>query len=396
MKTRLRIQQKAAPRPSFTPVRGGLLQLKRADGGTPGPTGGCESCHGRNLQRAASQPSSFNPHPSEAPPIVHEVLRSPGQPLDAETRAFMEPRFGHDFSRVRVHADARAAESARMVNALAYSVGRDVVFGAGLYAPGTRAGHRLMAHELAHTIQQGDAQPGALERLEIGSPESGDEHEAGIASEAVMLGNLVNVSRNCAPQVAREPPPRDATPAPACPGPAKTVNVDLVSLRGSTRDAPADLDFANTVLAPCCVQFTMALGATVDAAHSDTWLGGDTVINTGTCGSATSEELDTYNGATTELGLSSRIRAFYVASISSGSRADSYPPYCATGTAAPLSGMVTVSNSGASRSLAHELGHILLNSATHPADTTNLMNPTNTATDNKLTPSQCATIYTNA
>ena len=81
------------------------------------------------------------------------------------------------------------------------------------------------------------------------------------------------------------------------PGPAKTVNVDLVSLRGSTRDAPADLDFANTVFAPCCVHFTMANGGTVDAANSDKWLGGDTVITTGTCVSATSEELDT----TTEL-----------------------------------------------------------------------------------------------
>ena len=62
------------------------------------------------------------------PPIVHEVLHSPGQPLDPATRAFMEPRFGHDFSTVRVHTDARAAASARTVNALAYTVGRDVVF----------------------------------------------------------------------------------------------------------------------------------------------------------------------------------------------------------------------------------------------------------------------------
>jgi hypothetical protein len=69
------------------------------------------------------------------PPIVNEVLRSPGQPLDAAICTFMEPRFGYDFSQVRVHTDARAAESARAVNALAYTVGRDVVFGAGQYAP---------------------------------------------------------------------------------------------------------------------------------------------------------------------------------------------------------------------------------------------------------------------
>jgi hypothetical protein len=136
----------------------------------------------------------------DVPPIVQEVLRSPGQPLDAATRAVMEPRFGHDFSRVpshiaaqskltisqpgdrfeqeaertaarvtstvpqpgrghdfsevRVHTDARAAESARAVGARAYAVGRDVVFGAGQYAPGGREGRRLMAHELAHVVQQ--------------------------------------------------------------------------------------------------------------------------------------------------------------------------------------------------------------------------------------------------
>ncbi len=64
------------------------------------------------------------------PPIVHEVLRSPGQPLDPATRGFMEPRFGHDFSQVRVHTDAKATESARALDALAYTVGQNIVFGA--------------------------------------------------------------------------------------------------------------------------------------------------------------------------------------------------------------------------------------------------------------------------
>jgi hypothetical protein len=82
------------------------------------------------------------------------VLHSPGQPLDAGERTFLEPRFGHDFSRVRVHTDARAAESARAVDALAYTVGQHIVFAERQYAPGTDAGRRLLAHELAHVIQQ--------------------------------------------------------------------------------------------------------------------------------------------------------------------------------------------------------------------------------------------------
>ena len=78
----------------------------------------------------------------------------PGEPLDAGTLAFMEPRFNYNFSKVRVHADSRAAESARSVNALAYTVGRDVVFGAGQYAPTTLSGRQLLAHELTHVVQQ--------------------------------------------------------------------------------------------------------------------------------------------------------------------------------------------------------------------------------------------------
>ena len=100
----------------------------------------------------------------QAPSIVHEVLHSPGRPLDAETRAFMEQRLGSDLSGVRVHHDARAAESARAVSARAFAVGQDVVFGAGQYAPATTAGRRLLAHELAHTISAGGRRAVAADR----------------------------------------------------------------------------------------------------------------------------------------------------------------------------------------------------------------------------------------
>src|SRR5512140_648141 len=82
------------------------------------------------LQRQAITDSPVQ----HVPPLVTDVLHSSGQPLDAATRSFMEPRFGHDFSGVRVHTDAKAAESARAVNASAYTVGRDIAFDAGQYA----------------------------------------------------------------------------------------------------------------------------------------------------------------------------------------------------------------------------------------------------------------------
>ncbi len=86
----------------------------------------------------APRPSPRQHDPQTVPPIVHEVLHSPGQPLDPETRTFFESRFHHDFGCVRVHTDCRAAKSAQAVNALAYTTGWHVVFGAGRYAPWTR------------------------------------------------------------------------------------------------------------------------------------------------------------------------------------------------------------------------------------------------------------------
>ena len=106
------------------------------------------------LQR--DEPNTSSAFPSAAP-IVHEVLGRSGQPLDSSTRAFMEPRFGHDFGNVRVHFDARSAASARSVKALAYTVGHDIVFSDGAFAPDDPSGRSLLAHELAHVVQQSDA-----------------------------------------------------------------------------------------------------------------------------------------------------------------------------------------------------------------------------------------------
>ncbi|BAM90277.1 hypothetical protein S58_42920 [Bradyrhizobium oligotrophicum S58] len=106
------------------------------------------------LQRQAGPGGAGAMSAAVAPPIVHDVLGSPGAPLDAATRAEMEPRFGHSFEAVRIHTDSRAAASARAVGAQAYTVGRNVVFGSGHYAPRSSSGRRLLAHELTHVTQQ--------------------------------------------------------------------------------------------------------------------------------------------------------------------------------------------------------------------------------------------------
>lgn len=165
-----------------------FLQRACACGRQSGAGGECTECRNKRLglQRQAVNDSG----PATAPPIVHEVLRSPGQPLDVATRAYMEPRFGQDFSWVRVHNGEKAAASAAAVDALAYTIGQEVVFGAEQYAPGTSAGRRLIAHELTHVVQQGtDWQGGST--LRIGPP--GDTFEQAAQRAAnnfpAVLGN---------------------------------------------------------------------------------------------------------------------------------------------------------------------------------------------------------------
>ena len=111
---------------------------------------------GREYQQAQRKPAAAaDLGQAMLPPTVKTVLQSPGQRLDPATQAFMEPFFGRDLSTVRMHSDGDAARSASAMNAKAYTVGHDIVFGVHQFAPGTPAGRRLIAHELAHFVQQG-------------------------------------------------------------------------------------------------------------------------------------------------------------------------------------------------------------------------------------------------
>jgi hypothetical protein len=136
------------------------------------------------------------------PPTVNSVLRSSGQPLDERIRSEMESRFGYDFQNVRVHTGARAAESARAVNARAYTVGRDIVMGAGDHTPDTQSGKRLLAHELTHVVQQsrgGSTGPSL-------HPGSAPEKEASRTSSTITSSNgPIHISCASAWGLARQP-----------------------------------------------------------------------------------------------------------------------------------------------------------------------------------------------
>ncbi len=176
--------------PSVATKAAGLLQRSCSCGQHTFAGSQCEDCtkkSGQSLQHTAvhSSPSGF------APPIVDEVLASTGNPLDEHTRDFMEQRFHHDFSHVRIHTDGKAAESAKAVDALAYTVGKNVVLGAGQYAPETSAGRRLLAHELTHVVQQQSVS--SFGALRVGAADSLSEREADAAASNVMLGLPVQV-----------------------------------------------------------------------------------------------------------------------------------------------------------------------------------------------------------
>src|SRR6266487_609777 len=310
MSTKLHTQIKttSTAAPSFMPVRTGQLQRTCTCGGVPGIDGECPECRRKrlSLQRRATNTTE----PSTVPPIVQDVLHSPGQPLDAGTRDFMEPRFGHDFSRiptytstagaiqtklainkpgdefeqeadriadqvlaapahpagsgvtphiqhfvrqptgqtdtvptsvdhaltsssrpleptlrqdmeqrfgydfsrVRVHSNDAAERSARDVNAQAYTVGHNIVFGAGRFVPGTCERRRLIAHELTHVVQQSGS-----EGTRVG--QSDEEHSLvplGLSANVVQRQSLETNQEDLDIAAEREyakggPPPKAKT-----------------------------------------------------------------------------------------------------------------------------------------------------------------------------------------
>jgi hypothetical protein len=136
-----RVADEVLAKPAHSDGSGAPPRIQRFSGGSDGQTG-------------------------VAPASVERALANPGKPLESALRQDMEQRFGHDFSHARVHSDAAAEQSARDVNAHAYTVGHDIVFGVGRFAPATHEGRRLIAHELTHVVQQsyGEAPSGPEKR----------------------------------------------------------------------------------------------------------------------------------------------------------------------------------------------------------------------------------------
>ena len=157
----------------------------------PYDSGQLKQCPTPHLSRRSAGQAST----ATAPVSVTQTLNSSGEPLSTETRAFFEPRFGHDFGRVRVHRDSAAAASAHDVAAHAYTVGQHLVFAQGRYDPASASGRALLAHELAHVVQQRQApdyQP--EEPLELGATSDGLERDAHGAAGRVLAGKAAGIT----------------------------------------------------------------------------------------------------------------------------------------------------------------------------------------------------------
>ncbi len=190
--------------------------------------GECKECERERkptVQRSASGPGAIGAVPSS----VYDTLNMPGEPLAADLRSRFEPRYQQDFSNVRVHTDARAAESARSINARAYTVGQHIAFDRGEYQPGTAAGQRLIAHELAHTVQQSGVQRFATEGLSVDASNSAFECEAEAAADHAMS--------------AAPPAARPALSAPVAGAPARVAR-----LARDWQDLPAPLPVTGHVV----------------------------------------------------------------------------------------------------------------------------------------------------
>jgi hypothetical protein len=373
--------------------------------GLPGGLGGLVSGVGSLFFKAREGGA----RPAEDDPATVQAELGPGKPLQSKVRSRMERVFGRSFGDVRTHTDAGARRLSEEQNARAFTVGNHVAFGEGEYRPGTLVGDALIAHEFAHVVQQGGSSR-AVAPMEIGgSTYHALEEDADNVAEGALLslwnrrkGGMTGVVQNLAPRLRtglRLSRCKDET----CSKGDKTINVDLVKLDGATGNPATDLSFADTVFSKCCVRFQKVKDETVnDLALTKQWLGGDTTLNRHTSAdSVHQEETDMLDGAINKYGLTSRMKVFYVADMDPSARGTSRPPYFSKGSASSHVNTAKITNSGMKRSLAHEFGHILLDSGQHtgidnPSDKGNLMIPSNDSTGEDIDASQCKTIYNNA
>jgi hypothetical protein len=365
---------------------------------------------GRKLRIYANTAEGTTEPDTVSPGIESRIMQSrgTGSPLPAHVHNTMSLRTGYDFSSVRVKTDGEAADLSQSINARAFTVGSDVWLGKNESPDDIR----LMSHELTHVVQQGAARPVST---------AGTSGLDTLRHTSAVMGYLQGLTRGSSPDSSvytREierfemsnPPDRiaelhrqilekpqggetgrsgDSQAMRACSGcgggssgsgttalPKKTVTVNVTKMHGSGGSPSTDITYANTkVYSQANVEVKSGGETVIDEANSKKVLGDDLILDEFTSAvSPTDEEkallkLNQTSGAVT---------AYYVKGLSHGSIGENFRPGHGTG-------LIGVVSTGAhSRTLAHELGHLLLDEGSHPGDPDNFMAQTSTASGKEL------------
>jgi Domain of unknown function (DUF4157) len=226
----------------------GVLQRKCAT--CASGSGKCKECEeeGSIQREAAAEQTEHGLSPATS--VVRDGLQSQAQSLDPSTRRSMESYFGEDFGHVRLHTNAVAAHSAKQVDALAYTVGRDIVFGSDQYKPQTKVGRRLLAHELTHTIQQGHGV--AFDKIGISDPGDATEREAdavanGLENPDVPLSPQPIGALRIARQQTPASPQAGAPPTPPV-GPQGWLNCSTDAIKNLPDDLSAAVNWVTEAI----------------------------------------------------------------------------------------------------------------------------------------------------
>jgi hypothetical protein len=309
------------------------------------------------------------------PQEIRSQLRS-GSPLDGGVKSRMESAFGHDFSRVRVHTDGQAANLSSTVNARAFTVGEQVAFGAGEYQPGTLIGDALIAHELAHVVQQGGAATSTDAPLQKGDgaytalEEDADQSAVGavVSAWSGAKSGLAKIAQSAMPRLKSglRLSRCKSTPSPA--PPAKTVALNIAHLEQGPASHAADLTKAEETYRQANIKFDVSTPPPFDDAKTKSLIGNDYILDEFTSvGSPTAEETAlTADPAGRKAGA---ISMYYVKGMSHGSTGESFP--ASLFPTFPAS--VIISSTDTKETFSHELGHMLLNDGGHHPSRDNLM-----------------------
>ena len=341
---------------------------------------------------AVAPPARRDPRQYEAQAAAGRL--GGGRPLEQSVRSRMESVFGSRFGDVRIHTDAQAASMAGGLGARAFTVGEHVAFGSGEYRPGTAVGDAIIAHELAHVVQQRAGRSSTAPKSAGTSSEHHLERDADTAAADAVSelwmgaqGGSTDITKQASPKERSGPRlARCNGVTPSGPGPKKSVTVNPTHMHGSSGDLSGSLDFANTkVYSQANVEVKKGTEMTVDETKSKAILGDDLILEEyKTVTSPTEEEKALF-----KLNQSaSRVTMYFVKGQSDGNTGEAFLPSSGVG----FVGYV-VSNAGNTATFSHELGHVLLDSASHTVpDDTYLMYASKKEGKYKLTPEQITKI----